>query len=425
MKLAFKNYYKKSRQERLDILESHSTLTKEQLIILKSSPKLTDEVADSLIENQISQFVLPEGLALNFKINDQNVLVPMVTEEPSVIAAASHAAKIFSQAGFRTHSKIKGMIGQIILPNVEDPESLRNEIQAHEAEFFNLAAESHPSIVKRGGGLREIEYRIIPDTVNQTSFLTLHFIVDTLDAMGANIVNTILEGIKPLIEKLTNIKPLMTILSNYNTESLSTATCRIKVSDIPNKTQLSNKQLAERIVAANHYAKLDPYRAATHNKGIMNGIDAVIIATGNDPRAVEAGVHAYACRKGQYQGLTDWQLVDDELRGELTLPLALGTIGGAISVLPHAKVNLDLLEVRHADELAEIIVAVGLAQNFAALKALVSEGIQKGHMNLHASSLAIQVGAKGEEIEKLTALLQQEPKMNSEIALKLLKSIQK
>lgn len=425
MKIAFKNYYKKSRQERLNILESHSTLTKEQLNILKSSPKLKDEVADSLIENQISQFVLPEGLALNFKINDQEVLIPMVTEEPSVIAAASHAAKIFSQDGFRTHSKIKGMIGQIILPNVEDPDSLRNKLQVREADFFKLAAESHPSIVKRGGGLREIEYRIIPDTVNQTSFLTLHFIVDTLDAMGANIVNTILEGIKPLIEKLTNITPLMTILSNYNTESLSTATCRIKVSDIPNKTQLSNEKLAERIVAANHYAKLDPYRAATHNKGIMNGIDAVIIATGNDPRAVEAGVHAYACRKGQYQGLTDWQLVGDELRGELTLPLALGTIGGAISVLPHAKVNLDLLEVTHADELAEIIVAVGLAQNFAALKALVSEGIQKGHMNLHASSLAIQVGAKGEEIEKLTALLQQEPKMNSEIALKLLKSIQK
>ncbi|THB60762.1 hydroxymethylglutaryl-CoA reductase, degradative [Vagococcus silagei] len=407
------------------ILKEQHLMDDTELAYFENNTQMTPEVADALIENQITQFTLPEGLALNFKINQRDCIIPMVTEEPSVIAAASHAAKVFSEEGFTSKTNIIGMIGQIILPDVCQPEEIIDKLKANEETIKQTAALAHPSIVKRGGGLQNIDYRTISDSETGMVFVTLHLIIDTKDAMGANIVNTILEGVKPLIESLTMMTPLMSILSNFNTTSCVTATCQVKIEKLPNKSAFSNLELAERIVAADRYAKLDPYRAATHNKGIMNGIDAVIIATGNDPRAVEAGIHAYASRNGQYQGLTSWTIKDDMLKGEITLPLALGTVGGAISVLPHAKANLNLMQVTHADELAEIIAAVGLAQNFAALKALVSEGIQKGHMSLHASSLAIQVGAVGEEIERLTEQLKTAEKMNRQVALEMLARIRK
>ena len=242
--------------------------------------------------------------------------------------------------------------------------------------------------------------------------------------MGANIINTILEGVTPFISELIDGEALMSILSNYNTESLVTATCSIPFSHLDSKTA-SGKEIALRIVQATRYANLDTYRAVTHNKGIMNGIDSVVIATGNVPRAVSAAAHAYACRNGRYQSMTDWHVNDDSLIGELTLPMSIGSVGGAISVFPMAKANLDMLDITDSKELARMIVSVGLAQNLAALKALVSDGIQKGHMKLHASSLAIQVGAVGEEIELVTEKLRLAPHMNTKTANDILLNLRK
>lgn len=418
-------FYNLSQVERLEQIQQETELDEKEIATYLNPALLPPEVANALIENQISQFVLPMGIALNFKMNQKNYLIPMVVEEPSVIAAASHAAKTFNKNGFHATSTIKGMIGQIILKEVIEPKQVIKQIQQQETAIYDLAEMVHPSIVKRGGGLKEIDYRIVKDPTSDTDYVTLHLIIDTKDAMGANIVNTILEGVTPLIESISEHRALLSILSNYNTESLVTASCRLPIKEIPNKTTLDSNEIVKRLVEANHYATLDPYRAATHNKGIMNGIDSLVIATGNDPRAVEAGIQAFAARNGKYQALTEWAIEDDELVGKMTIPLSIGTVGGAISVLPLAKTNLKLLDIQSADELAQLIACVGLAQNFAALKALVTDGIQKGHMNLHASSLAIQVGAVDQEITQLTGLLRREKKMNTEIAKKLLQRIRK
>ena len=415
-------FYKQTRLERIQTLTQEGYLNDEQAQLFLDSPLLDDSVANSLIENQIAQFPLPLGVARNFIIDGQEMTIPMVVEEPSVIAACSNAAKIMSTKGFSTHIEKRAMIGQIILKNVADLELAKEAILNERDTIFKLAEESHPSIVARGGGLKDIAVRLIEQPEASLSFLTLHLMVDVKDAMGANIINTILEGVTPFILELTKSASLMSILSNYNTECLVTATCSVSFDELTTPN-FKGKEIAQKIVEANTYAKLDPYRAATHNKGIMNGIDSVVIATGNDPRAVEAGAHAYASRHGQYEAMTNWTMDENSLIGELTLPMAVGSVGGAISVLPMAKASLGMLNVSTSEDLARIVMCVGLAQNFAALKALVTVGIQKGHMNLHASSLAIQVGAKGEEIEALTALLRKEAKMNSIVAKELLEKI--
>lgn len=424
MNSAISKFYQKKREERLNLLQEADFLSAESVALLQSNPQLDETVANSLIENQIGQFSLPMGVALNFIVDDREVIVPMVVEEPSVIAAASNGAKFMRPlGGFQTTCPERALIGQIILQDIPDLALAEGIIQDHVEELLAYSRTIHPSIVARGGGVKKIETRIIVNEDEQPEFLTIHLIVDVKDAMGANIVNTILEGTSKKLMDLVGGEALMTILSNYNDHSLVTATCRVAASDLATK-EMDGLQIAKKIAAASRYAQLDPYRAATHNKGIMNGIDSVLIATGNDPRAVAAGAHAYAARKGRYQGMAQWSLDEDNfLIGQLTLPMPIGSVGGAISVLPLAKISQELLQTDQASELARIIVAVGLAQNFSALKALVTEGIQRGHMSLHAKSLAIHAGAIDAEVEQLTTLLTTEKSMSLQRATELLSEI--
>lgn len=418
-----KKFYQQTRVERLNTLMNEGFITTSNKELYQDTPLLTEDVANSLIENQISQFPLPEGVALNFIIDGEKKVIPMVVEEPSVIAACSNAAKILSRNGFSTSISKRELIGQIILKDIPNIVEAKLKIENSKKQIFALAKKVHPSIHSRGGGLKDFYIKIIEDkTITDKEFLTVYLLIETKDAMGANIINTILEGITPYILELTDGASLMSILSNYNTEALVTATCEVPLADL-DTPKMTGHELGQKIAEASLYAKLDPHRAATHNKGIMNGIDSVVIATGNDPRAVEAGAHAFASRNGRYQGMTNWKIVEENLIGELTLPMVLGTVGGAISVLPLAKSNLELLGITTSEELSRIVLCVGLAQNFAALRALVSDGIQKGHMSLHASSLAIQVGAQNEEIEIIANQLRQVPKMNSTVAKELLMTL--
>ncbi|MGM0124532.1 hydroxymethylglutaryl-CoA reductase, degradative [Enterococcus sp. AZ194] len=419
-----KKFYQLSREERLEQLYKDKQITKEQLMLLQEAVSLPEGLGDNLIENQISEVSTPLGIAQNFVINGKERLIPMATEEPSVIAAASNAAKIIKQAGgFKATVHERLMRGQIVFSAVVDPQKLQEVLLEKKAEIFSLATESYPSIVKRGGGIRQIKTRTF--TENQEIFVSLDVLVDVKDAMGANIVNTILEGIATgLREWFPKEEILFSILSNYATESLATSLCEIPVNQL-GKGKISGEAVAKRIVEAATYAKLDSYRAVTHNKGIMNGIDAIILATGNDTRAVAAASHAYAAKNGRYEGLTDWTLSSDgqTLVGELTIPMAVASVGGASSVLPKAKFALDLLAVNSAVELAEIVVSVGLAQNLAAVRALVTEGIQKGHMSLQVRSLAMSVGASGQEIGLVVEALKEKGQLNKTNAEEALKNI--
>lgn len=420
MNKSFDKFYKKTRDERLDVLLNQHYLTDEDYSLFTNNAPLDDQVANSLIENQLTQFPIPMGVALNFIIDGKEKVIPMVVEEPSVIAACSYAAKLASPKGFTTSIDSYLRRGQIILTDVEHPEKAKQLVEDNFQTIKELSDASHPSIVKRGGGLKDIDIQIKQS--DETTFFTVYLIVDVQNAMGANIINTILEGVTPYIADLVGGNALMSILSNYNTESLVSATCSIPVNSLTTRAN-SGLEIAKRIEQATHYANLDTYRAVTHNKGIMNGIDSIVIASGNDPRAVSAAAHAYACKNGRYQSMTSWQVKNDELVGTLTLPLSIGSVGGAISVFPMAKANLKMMKVSSSEDLARIIVSVGLAQNLAALRALVSDGIQKGHMKLHASSLAIQVGAVGDEIEQVTKQLRLSKHMNTQTASEILKTL--
>ncbi|MGY3749038.1 hydroxymethylglutaryl-CoA reductase, degradative [Vagococcus acidifermentans] len=419
-------FYQLDRAGRIAALQARHIVDERAAELLYDQPLLPEDVAGHLIENQVSQFPLPMGVALNFIIDGRDVVVPLVVEEPSVIAACSNGAKFMrKQGGFTTTVAKRLMIGQIILKDIPDFESAIKRVMAAEEELIALSKQIHPSIVKRSGGVKQISVRTILNEEKQPEFLTVHVGIDVQDAMGANIINTILEGLAPEIIRLTGANSLMSILSNYNTDALVTATCQVAIADLTRK-HFDGRVIAEKIVEATRYADLDPYRAATHNKGTMNGIDSVVIASGNDPRAVEAGAHAYASRSGQYRSMTQWEIIDDTyLKGTLTLPMAVGSIGGAISVLPMAQANLKMMKCQNATDLARIIVSVGLAQNFAALRALVSEGIQKGHMSMQANSLAISVGAQGDEIPRVARQLRREEKMNTTTAARILEEIRK
>jgi len=350
----------------------------------------------------------------------------MAIEEPSVIAAASAGAKIIAMAGgFRTTIQKRIMIGQVALKNVPDSSVAERLILSHQEEILQVANAAHPSIVKRGGGARRVSVRILAadDAAGTPEFLVVHLHVETLEAMGANIINTIMEGVIPYLESLTGGKALMGILSNYATDCLATAECRIPAALLA-KGAFSGEEVRDRLIEAYQFAYVDPYRAVTNNKGIMNGIDAIVLASGNDWRAISAGAHAYASRSGQYRSLTTWKKAENgDLLGSLTLPLPIGAVGGSINFHPAAKMTKEILGYRSASELESIIASVGLAQNFSAIKALVTEGIQKGHMGLHSRSLAISVGAVGNEIEKLSERLKSEKNMNLETAQTLLAQI--
>lgn len=428
MKKEFLNkFYKKSLQEKIVALKKAEVISQNDFALLQENQiELPTERAEQMIENYILNYELPFGLAMNFVIDGKEMIIPMVTEEPSVIAAASNAGKLTAlSSGFETEMDERLVIGQIVLKNVTNAEDAALKLKAQEKKILKLANAAHPSIVNYGGGARKIETRIIPSdpAYNNPAFFVVHLIVDTAEAMGANIVNTMTEAVSPYIQELVGGDNLMNILSNYATESIVKATCLIHPNDLATKTT-DGKIVRDRIIEASQYAMVDSYRAVTHNKGIMNGIDALLVATGNDWRAVEAGAHAYAAKDGQYRALSQWSRdINGYLKGVIELPISIGSVGGTLSVHPTAQLAYRILGEPSANELARTLAAVGLAQNLAALKALVTEGIQKGHMGLQARSLAIRVGAEADNIERVAEKLQEAEYMNSETATKILNQL--
>ena len=411
--IAKKKFYQMTQAERLAKLVKEKKLSTKEAAQLANETVLPEKIANNLIENQISECSIPLGVAQNFVINGKKKLIPMATEEPSVIAAASNAGKIIAKAGgIHTHVINQGMTGQIVLRKVTDFKTVTQTISEHKKTLFMIAEKSYPSIYQRGGGLKSIDTRTFEE-----GYVSVDLVVDTKDAMGANILNTMLEAVaQELRHLIPEAEVLFSILSNYATESLIEARCEIPLTQV-------TTEIAEKIAAASEFSKLDPYRAATHNKGIMNGIDAVVLATGNDTRAVAAACHAYAARNGRYEGLTEWVIQGDKLIGKLTLPMKVGVVGGATKVLPKAQLSLKLLEVSSAAELGEMIVAVGLAQNLAAVRALVTDGIQKGHMAMQSRSLAITAGATEKEIAQVSSQLRRAKQMNLATAETIIKQL--
>ena len=422
MKISWNGFSKKSYQERLEQLQAQALLSPERQESLEQDEQISLTVADQLSENVVGTFSLPYSLVPEVLVNGQEYTVPYVTEEPSVVAAASYASKIIKRAGgFTAQVHERQMIGQVALYQVADPELAQAKIVSKKAEFLELANQAYPSIVKRGGGARDLHVEQIK---GETDFLVVYLHVDTQEAMGANMLNTMLEALKPVLEELSQGQSLMGILSNYATDSLVTASCRIAFRYLSRQKD-QGREIAEKIALANQFAQADPYRAATHNKGIFNGVDAILIATGNDWRAIEAGAHAFASRDGRYQGLSRWtlDLEREELVGEMTLPMPVATKGGSIGLNPRVALSHELLGNPSAKELAQIIVSIGLAQNFAALKALVSTGIQQGHMKLQAKSLALLAGASESEVAPLVERLIADKTFNLETAQRYLENL--
>ena len=381
------------------------------------------ESADHMVENVIGVHSLPLGLGLNFQINGRDVLVPMAIEEPSVVAGASFMAKLArAGGGFQTTSSAPLMIGQMQVLNITNLQEASFKLYEHKAELLAAADEIDPLLKKFGGGARDLEVRVIPDSPIG-GFLVIHLIYDVRDAMGANAVNTACERLAPQVEAITGGKVHLRILSNLADRRISRARCTIPLKELA-FDHFSGEQVRDGIIAAYAFAAVDPYRAATHNKGIMNGVDAVVIATGNDWRAIEAGAHAYAARSGKYTSLSTWgRDAQGDLVGTLEMPMAVGIIGGATRVHPAAGAAIKLMGIKTASELAEVIVAVGLAQNMAALRALATEGIQRGHMTLHARQVAIAAGASGDMIEKLAAQMVAEKTVRIDRAEEILKKM--
>ena len=422
MKISWNGFSKKSYQERLELLKAQALLSPEKQVSLEQDEQISVTVADQLSENVVGTFSLPYSLVPEVLVNGQEYTVPYVTEEPSVVAAASYASKIIKRAGgFTAQVHERRMIGQVALYQVANPEQAQEKIASKKAELLELANQAYPSIVKRGGGARDLH---VDQIKGETDFLVVYLHVDTQEAMGANMLNTMLEALKPVLEELSQGQSLMGILSNYATDSLVTASCRIAFRYLSRQKD-QGREIAEKIALASQFAQVAPYRAATHNKGIFNGIDAILIATGNDWRAIEAGAHAFASRDGHYQGLSSWRLdlETEELVGEMTLPMPVATKGGSIGLNPRVALSHELLGNPSAKELAQLIVSIGLAQNFAALKALVSTGIQQGHMKLQAKSLALLAGASESEVAPLVERLIADKTFNLETAQSYLENL--
>lgn len=412
-------FYKLSLAERVAMVADWADLTEaEQEVLLGQG--LSAAQADKMVENALGTYGLPLGIAANFLINGRDYLIPMSVEEPSVVAAVSHAAKIVREGGgFQAETTEPIMIGQVQVLDIPDMLAAIRALDANRAALMEAANACSQNIVRRGGGARDIEIRPFPHTP-VGPMLVVHLLYDTRDAMGANAINTAVEAIAPFVAELTGGRTNLRILSNLTDRRLATARCTIPARAMVEEG-MSGTEVARLIAEANAFAVVDPYRAATHNKGIMNGIDAVCIATGNDWRAVEAGAHAYAARQGRYSALTDWHVDGNgDLSGEITLPLAVGVVGGATKVHPTAKVAMKILNVASAEELAQVMAAVGLAQNLAAIKALTTTGIQKGHMRLHARQVALAAGANGPEVDQIATRLVAEQNIRVERAKELL-----
>lgn len=395
-------FYKKTIEERKALITEMHPFTEEDLAVFESVAPLAEDTADNMIENVVGTFQLPLGLGLNFLINGKEYTIPMAIEEASVVASASHIAKIVRDAGgFVTESTERVMIGQIQVVGCSDYTEAKEAVLENKQILIDAANDAFPSIVARGGGAEDLDVRILNEASDSKfgKMLIVHLYVNTVDAMGANLVNTMAESIAPLVEEITQGKVYLRILSNLADRSLARARCVIPP-HLLGTGDFSGEAVRDGVIHAYEFAASDPYRAVTHNKGIMNGIDPIVIATGNDWRAVEAGAHAYAVKDGQYTSMTTWYKDEQgNLVGELELPMSIGIVGGATRVHPMAKLALKLLEVNSAKELAEVIVAVGLAQNLGALKALATDGIQKGHMTLHSRSVAMAAGAAGEMVD--------------------------
>ncbi|MBC1250905.1 hydroxymethylglutaryl-CoA reductase, degradative [Listeria welshimeri] len=409
---SFDKFYKKTLEERQAILAEYANLNEEEQAFLASTGALSFDKANHMIENTVGIYSLPLGLGMNMLLNDKKYIVPMAMEEPSVVAAQSSGAKLIAQNGGITSTATdRKMIGQIELITVPDVEAAEEKVIANREKLIAIANNAHPSLLKRGGGAVDLQVRTTKTASGETLFI-VHLLVDTQEAMGANMVNTMVETLAPELEILTGGVANMRILSNLVDDATATATCRLSPESLATKTQ-SGEWVRDRIIAAYEFADADIYRAATHNKGIMNGIDAVIMAFGNDWRAVEAASHAYTARTGSYKPMSKWSKdADGYLIGELTLPMPVAFVGGSIAIHPIASLSKKIARVESAKELAMLVCAVGLTQNLAALKALVTEGIQRGHMSLQAKSLAMTAGAEANEIEQVAQFLQETKQLN-------------
>ncbi len=415
-------FYNLGLEQRLAEITRRADLSPEEAAALSSSAGLSAFQADHMTENVVGVFGLPLGIGLNFQINGHDVLVPMVIEEPSVVAGASFMAKLARLGGgFTAHTTPPEMVAQIQILDVVDLPSARLAILEAKESLLSEAAEIDPVLKKLGGGPRDLEVRLIdPSPVGP--FLVVHLIYDVRDAMGANALNTAAERLSPRLAALSGGRVHLRILSNLADRRLARVRCTIPLAELAFET-FRAEDVRDGIIAAWAFAAADPYRATTHNKGIMNGVDAVVIATGNDWRAVEAGAHAYAARSGRYTSLSAWgKDAQGNLVGSLEMPMAVGIVGGATRVHPAARAALKLMGVSSASELAEIIVSVGLAQNLAALRALATEGIQRGHMGLHARQVAIAAGAEGDQIELLAAQLVAEKTVRIDRAQEILQT---
>ncbi|MFQ5811743.1 MAG: hydroxymethylglutaryl-CoA reductase, degradative [Anaerolineae bacterium] len=415
-------FYKLGLEDRAAIIAERAGLTASEKAILMGKG-LGPAQADQMIENVVGIHALPLGIAVNFLINGQDYLIPMAIEEPSVVAGASFAARLVREGGgFTTSSDEPVMIGQIQVLDVADPWGACFELLAQKNRLLQLADQTDPLLVSLGGGARNLIAHIVEDST-VGPMVVVHLLFDCRDAMGANTVNTACEALAPEVEKITGGRVVLRIISNLADRRLARAECAIPAKVLASD-QFAGQTVSKRIVEAYALAANDPYRAATHNKGIMNGIDAVAVATGQDWRAVEAGAHAYAARNGRYTSLSHWSVdADGNLIGTLELPLAVGIVGGASRVHPTAKVALKILGVTTAQELAEVMAAVGLAQNLAALRALATEGIQRGHMELHARQVALAAGATGDLVELIAGRLVAEQKIRLDRAQELVQEL--
>jgi hydroxymethylglutaryl-CoA reductase len=413
----FSGFYKLPVPERVKLLKEFAGLTEDEAALLQKPSALGLDVANRMVENVVGVIPVPLGVAVNFLINGRELVVPMAIEEPSVIAAASNAAKMArKKGGFRATSTDPIMIGQIQVVGVQDAHRARFEILARKQEILKRANDQDPILVSLGGGAEDLEVRII-DT-SQGTMVIAELFVDCRDAMGGNAVNTMAEAVAPLIEEISGGRVYLRIISNLAVKRLARAKA------IFAKEALGGEEVVDGIIKAYAFAASDPFRCATHNKGIMNGVTAAVLATGNDTRAIEAGAHAYAARSGHYTSLTAWEKTrEGDLVGTLEMPMAVGIVGGATASNPIAKLAVKVLGIKSAKELAEIIVSVGLAQNLGALRALAAEGIQRGHMSLHARNVAIGAGAVGDLIDKVAEQMVAERKVRADRAKEILEKL--
>lgn len=414
---AFKGFYKLTPEERLKEVAEFCSFDNDELDLLRKTGALDVSAADHMIENVVSTMPIPLGVAVNFVINGKDYLVPMATEEPSVVAAASNAARLARvKGGFFTTNTGPIMRAQIQVVKVADPFGAKFRLIEAREEIFKIANSQDPMLVSLGGGVKDLEVEIIPSKVGD--MVIVHLIVDTRDAMGANTVNTMAEALAPYVEEITGGKVFLRIISNLADKRL------VRARTVVDKEILGGEEIVDNIIYAYAFAAADPYRAATHNKGIMNGITPVVMVTGNDTRAIEAGAHAYASLSGRYTSLTQWEKNSEgDLVGTLELPMAVGLVGGATKVHPIARLAVKMLGVTSAVELGEVIVATGLAQNLAALRVLATEGIQRGHMALHARNVAVTAGATPDIMDEVVSTMVKERKVRLEYAQELVRKL--